>query len=113
MTRRAISTRERVRIFEHHAGTCHLCGGKINAGEAWDVDHILPLALGGEDGGDNLAPAHAKCHRAKTVSDVSRIRKADRQRAAHIGAKPPSRTPMPFGKGSRLKRKLNGEIVER
>lgn len=113
MTRRSISTRERVRIFETWGGVCHLCGGKIAAGEAWDADHALPLALGGEDGGDNLRPAHARCHKAKTASDVSRIRKADRQRAAHIGAKAQSRTPLPFGRKSAWKRKVTGEIVPR
>ena len=39
MTRRRISTRERVDIFHRWAGQCHLCGGRITAGERWDVEH--------------------------------------------------------------------------
>jgi hypothetical protein len=34
-------------------------------------------------------------------------------RDRHTGAMPGSRSPLPFGRNSRLKRKLNGTIVER
>ena len=91
MTRRRLSTRERARIFADHGGRCHLCGGAIQAGEGWDVSHDRPLALLGEDGGDNLKPAHRKCHRAHTAEvDVPRIAKAKRQEAAHRGFKRPA-----------------------
>lgn len=113
MTRRSISTRERVQIFEAASGVCSICGCKIAVGDAWDVSHEVPLALGGEDGGDNLRPAHRKCHRHHTATeDAPRIAKAKRVAAKHIGAVK-SRNPLPFGRGSRLKKKLNGEIVER
>jgi hypothetical protein len=36
-----------------------------------------------------------------------------RIRDKHSGAMPRSRTPLPFGKSSSLKRKLSGEIVRR
>lgn len=92
MKRRRISTKERLRIFAAEGGVCHLCLGKVQPGEAWDVSHEVPLELGGEDGGDNLRVAHAKCHRAHTAkTDVPRIAKAKRREAAHLGAKAPSR----------------------
>ena len=114
MTRRRIAARERLEIFARAGGVCHLCGGKIQPGQDWDVSHDTPLELGGEDGGDNLLPAHRACHRRHTATeDIPRIRKAQRQQMRHVGAKPPSRTPLPFGRGSRLKRKMDGTVVLR
>lgn len=98
----------RVRVFERAGGVCHLCKSKITVGDAWEVDHILALALGGADAESNFAPAHKKCHQRKSAVDVGMIRKADRQRAAHIGAKGPSRWPK-----SKWKKKVNGEVVLR
>lgn len=92
MTRKPISTSKRVKIFESANGVCHLCGGKIQAGEAWDVSHEIPLAIGGADDDLNRLPAHRKCHRQHTVTvDTPRIAKTKRQYASHIGAKQPAR----------------------
>jgi len=114
MTRRRISTRERVDIFQRNDGRCHLCGTRIIAGEAWEVSHDTPLEMGGADEGDNLKPAHVKCHRAHTAQvDIPQIRKAQRREAKHLGCKAPSRRPMPFGKASKWKKKLTGEICKR
>jgi hypothetical protein len=112
--RKHLSTTARLRIFEAAKGVCHLCGLKITAGQEWDVSHAIPLAIGGPDDETNRLPAHRRCHRQHTAEvDAPRIAKTKRQHAAHIGAKAPSSTPLPFGRNSRLKRKLNGTIVER
>ena len=110
--RKTISAKARVALFQKHDGTCHLCGGKIHAGEAWECEHVIPFAMGGADTEDNWRPAHTKCHKAKTVKDVADIAKAKRREARHIGAKV-SKTPMPFGKGSKWKRKMDGSVVLR
>ena len=112
MTRRRISTRERVDIFQRNGGVCHLCAGRISVGEAWDVEHVIPLAQGGDDDGDNLKPAHRKCHAAKSKADATNTARAKRREARHIGARESS-NPLPFGRKSRLKKKLNGQVVER
>lgn len=36
MTRRSFNRRERAAIFERASGVCHICGGKIAVGDAWD-----------------------------------------------------------------------------
>lgn len=110
--RKTISTKQRVALFAKHGGVCHICGGKISVGEAWDVEHVIPFAMGGEDSEENWSPAHRKCHRTKTTDDVGAIAKAKRREARHIGVNV-SRTPLPFGKGSAFKRKLDGSIVRR
>lgn len=114
-SRRSLSTRDRARIFAAHGGICHFCGGKIDGTrERWEVSHAIPLALGGADDAGNRRPAHYKCHRDATAKeDIPAIAKAKRREARHIGAKAPSRTPLPFGRASKWKRKLSGEIVER
>ena len=111
MTRRSLSKLARIRIFDSADGKCHICRQRINTGEAWQADHILPLALGGEDAEINMAPAHERCHEQKTKGDVTQIRKADRQRAKHLGIK--KKSTIPGSKNSRWKKKLDGTVVER
>jgi hypothetical protein len=112
--RKHLSTTARLRIFEAAKGVCHLCGLKITAGEEWDVSHAIPLAIGGPDDETNRLPAHRRCHRQHTAEvDAPRIAKTKRQHAAHIGAKAPSRNPLPGSKTSGWKKKMNGEWVRR
>lgn len=95
MTRKRLSTRDRVQCFEDGNGSCHICGLPIQAGEKWEVSHPQPLALGGEDVRANRRPAHFRCHRAWTAAeDQPRIAKAKRQHAKHIGAKAPAPRPL-------------------
>ena len=110
MTRRRISTRERVDIFHRWTGQCHLCGGRITAGERWDVEHVIPLAQGGADEGDNLRPAHTKCHAVKTRDDATNTARAKRREAIHVGAKAPSRNPLPGSKASGIRKRMNGKV---
>ena len=105
--RRSLSAKERLRLFTLHGGRCHLCGGNINAvREAWDVEHVTALALGGEDDDENRKPAHVRCHKTKTADDVGKIAKADRVRMKHVGARK-------RGWGGQWKRKVSGETVRR
>ena len=86
--RRRISTRDRATIFERENGVCHMCGLKIEAGQAWEASHRIPLACGGADDMSNLSPAHKRCHREHTAKvDQPWIAKTRHQRDAHTGAK--------------------------
>lgn len=91
MARKHFSRKERVRIFDLHRGRCHICDEKIQVGEAWELEHVVPWELTRDDSDTNVKPAHFKCHKAKTADDTAAIRKADRIRAKHIGAWPESR----------------------
>lgn len=109
MTRRARTTLQRARLFEDHRGRCHICECKIQVGEKWEVEHVIPLEIGGDDSDDNLAPAHVKCHKAKTKADARDIAKCRRVAAKHKGAKT-ARNPL----GSRKwKKKVDGSVVPR
>jgi 5-methylcytosine-specific restriction endonuclease McrA len=106
--RRNISRSERVAIFHAAAGICHLCCLKIGLAERWDVEHVIPLEMGGDEakGSPNLQPAHVDCHRTKSSVDAWNLAKARRREANHIGARVPSRLSHPT-----LRKKLNGEVV--
>jgi len=111
--RRSLSRLARIRIFDAAKGLCHLCGQKIHVGEKWDVEHVRALSLGGADDEENMRPAHYACHKIKTAEEAPRKAKADRQRARHLGIKKPPIRPMPFGRKSPFKRKLDGSVVSR
>lgn len=48
------------------SSVCHVCG----LGGATEVDHVVPLALGGADKLDNLKAIHHDCHTAKTAKEA-------------------------------------------
>ena len=71
--------------------------------EALVVDKTKPLTAA-----DGWLIGLKCCHRAKSAADIKIIRKSDRQRAKHIGAKQPSR--FPGSRDSKFKKKLDGTV---
>ncbi len=47
------------------------CGLTFRDGDVWEVDHITPKSLGGNNWYDNLQLLHRHCHDMKTVFDGS------------------------------------------
>lgn len=84
-----VPDRVRLRIFNFHAGVCYLSGRKIQAGEKWELEHIVALCNGGRHAESNLAPALAAPHKEKTARDVAQKAKNDRIRKRHLGIKKP------------------------
>ena len=112
--RPTFSTSFRLNLFLMRKGLCAACTQKIDAGKAWDIDHILPFALGGTNEPDNLQILCKPCHRSKTTqSDIPRIAKTKRLNARHLGARAPSRRPIPGSRRSPWKRKMDGSVVRR
>lgn len=62
--RKKYSTEVRRMIYNNADGRCQLCGRKIMFTDA-SMDHIIPLALGGEDCESNLQLACKVCNGAK------------------------------------------------
>lgn len=90
--RKGFTPKQRAAVFLEHGGICHLCNGKIQVGQAFDIDHVIPLALGGTNDASNLRPAHSRCHRgtgSKTSDDVAAISRADRLAQKHFGIRKP------------------------
>lgn len=90
MKRKSITRALRLTVFVHHGGICHWCGHKIDTRKPWDVEHVIPLAMGGPDAFDNMAPIHKACHASKThKGDVPNIARAKRRELKHRGVKRP------------------------
>jgi 5-methylcytosine-specific restriction protein A len=92
--RKRLSVADKVAIFVRHNECCHICGLSV-VGKPWEVEHIIPLALGGADDESNWAPAHKACHAPKTAEDVADIARAKRREAKHLGIRKRSSFPKP------------------
>ena len=101
-------------IVKREVMYCGICDARIDLGlDVWDGDHEIPHALGGSDDPPNYRPLCLPCHRKKTFTkDIPAIAKMKRVCDRHHGVKRSS-TPMPFGKRSKWKKKLSGEVVPR
>jgi 5-methylcytosine-specific restriction protein A len=108
----AVPPHVRLRIFDRCKGVCHISRRKIMAGERWDLDHVIPLADGGEHRESNLAPAIADKHREKTAEENRDRAKVRGKRSKHLGINR-SRTPIPGSRGTKWKRTIDGRTVER
>lgn len=86
-TRRRWSAKTRMEILSEHQEKCCICGQPIERDKGFDLDHLIPLRIGGPDTRDNLRPAHRACHRIKTKSDHAQIGKTRRQEAKSWGVK--------------------------
>lgn len=67
LRRRGATTGERVDrdvLFGRDQGLCGLCGGTVDPMN-FHVDHIVPLALGGEHSYENTQIAHPGCNMSK------------------------------------------------
>ena len=84
---------------------------KVDAGE-FIYEHMRPLELGGTDTDENIRLTCLPCAGQKTKEDHSRAAKAKRQKSNSLGLKK-SKTPLPFGKGSKWKKRMDGTIVRR
>ncbi len=107
-----LSSRTRLAIWERENGRCMICRARLQIGR-FIFEHVRALELGGEDSPDNIRLTCLACAHEKTADDHSRAAEAKRQKASTLGLKAPSKTPLPFGKRSEFKRKIDGSIVRR
>jgi 5-methylcytosine-specific restriction endonuclease McrA len=111
--RKNLTDKQRLQMFVRHGGICCLCGEKIDGvKEMWD-EHFDPLWRTGDNSPDNRRPAHAKCARDKTSSEAAERAKGRDMAEYHFGAKRPKTKPMPCGRRSPFKKKMDGTVVRR
>ena len=63
----------RAAVYARDGGRCHLCGKKVSP-KRWHLDHLIPLARGGEHSYRNVAVAHPKCNIRKGVKAKAQLR---------------------------------------
>lgn len=111
--RARMNDKERLTFFLSKDGICCICKSKIRPPkETWIVEHILPLWLGGNNDANNLGVAHTMCAHVKTAREAGERSRGRSAAERHFGAKR-SRSPMPGGRRSAWKKKVNGEVVRR
>lgn len=91
MSRKEFPAKVRKAAFDRAAGRCEGCGLPLDGANRGEVDHILPLGLGGTSDLDNAQVLGKCCHGPKTAhQDVPAMAKADRLRKKHLGITRPS-----------------------
>lgn len=55
---------ERSVVWERDGGICGICGEAADAAD-WHMDHVKPLARGGEHSYANVQVSHPRCNRQK------------------------------------------------
>lgn len=109
--RREFSKPVKAAAFLACKGWCAACKLKI-VGKP-EYDHIVPDALEGLNDIANCQVLCAKCHRHKTrARDIPMISKAERTAEKEAGIRR-TRSPLPFGRRSPWKKKMDGTVVKR
>lgn len=60
-----------IRLLKKQQGRCWECGLFFKDGDLMEVDHIIPLAIGGKNVFHNLQLLHRHCHDQKTIRDFA------------------------------------------
>lgn len=111
--RARMTDKQRLNLFLELEGVCCVCKVKIRPPkETWIVEHILPLWLGGTNDASNLGVAHTSCAHRKTAKEATERSRGRAAAERHMGAKR-SRNPLPGGRGSRWKKKMDGTVIRR
>jgi len=63
----------RAAVYERDAGRCHICGKKVPK-KGWHLDHIIPLARGGEHSYRNVAVSCPMCNMRKHTKAGGQLR---------------------------------------
>ena len=84
---RATSAKTKAHIIARDGHRCRYPGCEETTG--LEVDHVIPLAMGGKDEDANLETLCSAHHLQKTKLDVKLIAKCKRLHLTHIGQKPP------------------------
>lgn len=80
MKRKSISTRTRFEIFKRDEFTCQYCGDhppKV----VLHVDHIVPVAAGGQNDSDNLITSCSTCNLGKSAVSLTLIPQSLKEKA--------------------------------
>jgi RNA-directed DNA polymerase len=56
-------------LLKKQSRKCQLCGLIFRDGDNLNIDHIIPLSMGGKDTYDNLQLLHKHCHDIKSARD--------------------------------------------
>jgi 5-methylcytosine-specific restriction protein A len=93
MKRLEFSRTTMTKRFNFAKGHCEMCGLKLQVGNI-EYHHDKEAEDGGDNSFSNCRALCKPCHAPLTAAFVTRIRKADRQKAGQINAKPAPKQPI-------------------
>lgn len=115
--RKGFTAKQRKAVRDAFGGLCACGCEEPLEGEVWDIDHVIPIAIGGAHEPGNWVPLIKAHHVRKTAQDRKAIAKCERIIARENGTRrerqPIHGKPLqgrPFPKD--LRRKFNGQVVE-
>lgn len=113
--RKPLTPQQKAKLFLERGGKCHRCGRKLSSGDKWTDEHVIALENAGTNAWDNRDITCSWCFHPKNAEDAKKAAKGRRVAVQNCVPRSErrSKTPMPFGKNSRLKKKINGQVVER
>ncbi|MBF5091299.1 HNH endonuclease [Novosphingobium sp. NBM11] len=80
---RSISKRLRFEIFKRDEFACQYCGAHPPQ-VVLELDHVIPVSLGGEDDADNLVTSCFACNRGKSATPLDAVPKSLADKAADV-----------------------------
>lgn len=82
-SRKPISKKTRFEIFKRDGFVCAYCGAHPPT-VALEVDHIHPVALGGDNDPDSLVTSCERCNRGKSATPLSAVPESLSNKAARV-----------------------------
>jgi 5-methylcytosine-specific restriction endonuclease McrA len=115
--RKPLTRKQFAALFMRQDGRCGNCGQRleIKGGRLVCIDeHLNPLWRGGSNGLENRELWCVPCTKPKTAAESTARTKGLRVRDKHIGAMNVDKRERGWGNRSgRLKKKLNGDIIDK
>lgn len=106
----AIPARVQDRVAMKSLDCCVKCTRKIGEGLRGQIDHVIPLIIGGLHRESNLQLLCVECHAAKTKLDVKIKAKVAKSRKRRLGFSKPKGSPMPGTRASGIRKRMNGSV---
>lgn len=114
--RKRLTRKQFAALFLRQDGSCGNCSQRleIKGGKPVCVgEHLNPLWRGGSNDLTNMELWCVPCTKPKTAQESTQRSKALQVRDKHIGAMHAGKRKQGWGRGSALKKKMNGDIVNK
>lgn len=113
--RKEFTNRTKAAVFIRENGLCERCKRKVGVGgEPSEFHHRITCEDGGDNSAENCELLCKGCHSHQTHKVEAPAKAQGRRHTLkRAGVEKKSRNPLPGGRGSKLKKKIGGEVVER
>ena len=100
------------RILDRQDNRCAITGLEFTPQDPPEFDHKIAIWMHGKNCESNLQAIRKSVHSRKTKTEATVRAKVNAQRNKHLGLKK-SKNPLPGGRNSKWKKKMDGSVVLR